>query len=96
MTVLFSVWVSHLSGAKRYKLLYKHLDFLGYVSNKKDKVISNLNPWLQSGCRVQDIGFAVESKNLSFTCWLNGYFRTNAGSRAGAKYHDGATDSGLS
>ena len=33
-----------------------------------------LNPWVQGGCRVQDIGFIVESKNLSFTLRLSGHF----------------------
>jgi len=34
----------------------------------------NLNPCLQGGCRVQDIGFTVLSKNLSFTHQLSGHF----------------------
>ena len=27
---------------------------------------SLLDPWIQGGCRVQDVGFSVELKNLSF------------------------------
>ena len=37
-----------------------------------------LNPWVQGGCRVQDIGI-VESKNLSFTLRLSGHFLNRCG-----------------
>ena len=33
-----------------------------------------LNPYLQGGCGVHDIGFTVFSKNLSFTHRLGGHF----------------------
>ena len=42
-------------------------------------VNSSLNPWIQGGYRVQDIGFIVESKNPSFTLRLSGHFLNRCG-----------------
>ncbi len=43
----------------------------------------------------QDIGFTVESKNLSFTHRLSDHFLTAAGTRACALRRHGLTDSGI-
>jgi len=44
---------------------------------------------------VYDIGFTVDSKNLSITHRLSGYFWTAVGSRACAMQRHEFTDSGI-
>ena len=71
---------------------YCFQDWLQFASYKRFQVATdflpclgiriNPDPWVQGGCRVQDIGFTVESKNLSFTHRLNGHFLNRCGNKS--------------